>query len=107
LAYAVAFIYVGVIWLDHHYMFERLCSWADVGGVVAGLSAFVSPPRIDEAEFAGIFLCFTGITSYYWRRALHRGRGTGLVCSPALALAIFTLIVGYYAWTSQGIRAGR
>jgi uncharacterized membrane protein len=25
-AYALAFIYVGVIWLNHHYMFERLCS---------------------------------------------------------------------------------
>jgi uncharacterized membrane protein len=25
LAYAVAFIYVGAIWLNHHYMFERLC----------------------------------------------------------------------------------
>ena len=25
LAYALAFIYVGVIWLNHHYMFERLC----------------------------------------------------------------------------------
>lgn len=24
-AYALAFIYVGVIWLNHHYMFERLC----------------------------------------------------------------------------------
>jgi hypothetical protein len=25
LAYAVAFIYVGIIWLNHHYTFERLC----------------------------------------------------------------------------------
>jgi len=25
LAYAVAFIYVGIIWLNHHYLFERLC----------------------------------------------------------------------------------
>lgn len=25
LAYVLAFIYVGVIWLNHHYMFERLC----------------------------------------------------------------------------------
>lgn len=24
LAYAVAFIYVGVIWLNHHYLFDRL-----------------------------------------------------------------------------------
>ena len=26
---------------------------------------------------------FTGITTGFWHRALHRGRGTGLVCSPA------------------------
>jgi uncharacterized membrane protein len=25
LAYVVALVYVGVIWLNHHYMFERLC----------------------------------------------------------------------------------
>ena len=25
LAYAIAFIYVGIVWLNHHYMFERLC----------------------------------------------------------------------------------
>ncbi len=25
LAYAVAFVYVGVIWFNHHYLFERLC----------------------------------------------------------------------------------
>jgi uncharacterized membrane protein len=25
LAYVVAFVYVGIIWLNHHYMFERLC----------------------------------------------------------------------------------
>jgi hypothetical protein len=31
----------------------------------------------------------------------------GWFVHPLLALAIFTLIVGYYAWTSQGIRAGR
>lgn len=24
LAYALAFIYVGIIWLNHHYLFERL-----------------------------------------------------------------------------------
>jgi len=25
LAYLIAFIYAGIIWLNHHYMFERLC----------------------------------------------------------------------------------
>jgi hypothetical protein len=31
----------------------------------------------------------------------------GWFVHPFLAVAIFMLVVGYYAWTSQGIRAGR
>ena len=31
----------------------------------------------------------------------------GWFIHPLLAVAIFILVVGYYAWTSQGIRAGR
>jgi hypothetical protein len=31
----------------------------------------------------------------------------GWFVRPALAVGIFILVVGYYAWTSQGIQAGR
>jgi hypothetical protein len=31
----------------------------------------------------------------------------GWFAHPLLAVAIFMLIVGYYAWTSQGIHPGR
>jgi hypothetical protein len=31
----------------------------------------------------------------------------GWFVHPLLAVVIFILVVGYYAWTSQGIRAGR
>jgi hypothetical protein len=46
LAHALASIYVGVIWLSHHYMFERLCkvntklNWINLG--IIGMSSFNS-----------------------------------------------------------------
>jgi uncharacterized membrane protein len=109
LAYALAFIYVGIIWFNHHYLFDL--QRADAGMMSAAwLPVFYhihcNPKLVKESVSAGTFAVqlrrpVLGILFYVIAAIL------GWFVHPFAAVIIFSSVVAYYAWTSQGIRSDR